>query len=246
MDIIDALSEEIKAWRLVYESDDSLASGWIAFREKSRPTHPHWNILYPTRRNQSALSPSEQNAVLRWFDSVGATPHMLDVTDSTDRLAVSRDEYFLYEGQPLIRNASVAEVRAEETSDMRLFSSAVQRAFQLDTDFTSYFTEKMVKLRIRMPGNFYLAFAGDDLCGCWSTFITSPGTGFVMNFGIFPEYGRQGIAGNLVSSVLELGPSRVITHTNNSILAKTLLPNLGMKSLGTANIVPLVLRTQFP
>lgn len=238
MDFIDLITSESTIWKQVYECNTLLAPGWIAFREPKYPTHPHWNILYPQSVQTPRLTYEMIHRIKDWYEERGISPHVLDLSNDSEASAVSYEEYFSIDKQTGMV-ASYKDLSIQVTEDLSVFSSTLQQAFSLPSDFVRYFVQKMDQLRAVVPSTFFLAKHETEICGCWSVFRAKPDADFMMNFGLRPQFKGMRLSQQLMNAVVAHGIDRIYTHTNNPILATSLLPKAGFTSAGKAIIVRL-------
>lgn len=231
--LLEAMKTEMNVWKLCYPYE-ILADDFVNFYYPEYPTHPHWNIAYPTRIQN--LHPSYENLkkISYLFKSLKVSGHYYSTKSklSDDHLLVSSDEYFEY--KPISPSVTFQDktVSWQKTEDLALFSTIVCEGFNIDGQGKSQFLNKMNLINSNISASFYLLVKNGTPIGAISLFEGAPNAFFVMNFTISKMHRNKGLS-YAIELILKLFAGKLVfTHSNSPILMSTVLPKLNWQSLG--------------
>lgn len=197
------------------------------------PDYPHWNIIYPDF--SLSISKETQVKAKTFFKSQNCVGHYYSMEELLDKKPVSVDEFFICKkvNQTVQMNEEdLKKYNVQKQSDLGLFSEVVCNCFELTKAAKLQFSQKMEIIRQLTASDFYLFYEDKNLVGAWSTFQTSDQFNFIMNMGILPKHRNKGLSRVMAFFAKEFSDKDLITHSNNQLLRKNVLPKLGFVSEG--------------
>jgi GNAT superfamily N-acetyltransferase len=235
MTLFDALQEEESVWQKVYSFREWAALGWRTYWHPPAPQTPHWNIAYPMIAT-ATLSWGQTEALSRFYAQVGIPGHVLDISGRFADRAISQDEYFF---RPRAGTTEPPDPKVTVAEDLLEFSKLVGAGFDLPENTLPDFVNQLEKLARDAHPVHLIALEHGVPAGVISTFRTAAGYDFIMNLTTLPAFRGKGVARRLMGEIARRSQCGIIMRTPNKFLRERVIPALGFRSIGVANIVPL-------
>ena len=235
--LFNALSQE----RSIFRSFNSFEriGNFEIFSSPGLDEIPHWNLAYPTISSVSLPPSQDFEKINSYYDDLSVQGHLLVQDSIFSGFATEESEYFQLNDSAIVSDRRFYKEMSHTDSDLDHFCELIQNSFSLQKKTTEYFRSKMELLRFRTDSKFFVVKIGKDIVGGCSTFRADNGSTFMFNVATLPKMQNRGIARDIIAYAALKSSKPFYTYSHNTVMRKTILPNLGFTPIGTIWCVPL-------
>lgn len=235
--LFTSLSEE----RSIFQSFNSFENigSFELFSSPGLDEIPHWNLAYPLISSVPYPSTEDFEKINAYYSKMLTQGHLLVQDSKFSSIANEESEYFQLNDTPNLIDQNFSKEMSHTDSDLDRFCELIQTSFSLQKRTAEYFRKKMELLRQRPESKFFVVTIGKEIIGGCSTFRTENGSTFMFNVATHPKMQNKGIARDIIAYAALKSSKPFYTYSHNTIMRKTILPNLGFSSIGTVWCVPL-------
>ncbi len=235
VDLIDAIKSEKEVFKN-FSSFVSLSSKATLFYNSETSNVPHWNLVYPTKRNY-IYTIDEVEKARAIFNQVGVAGHLL--YDNSQYASQANEIAHYFYRDPHQSESSLPKEFEFLPQDVHVFTNIVAEVFTFDESAKKLFFQKMCHLSKIAGSRFFIVAIQGKPCGTLSSFQGTPGTHFLFNMAVLPQYRKMGVATALMNYAVDQIRGRIYGMTHNRVMQQSIAPQLNFKPLGTVYVVPI-------